>query len=79
MKRKRKARSRLYNILGESWTMDLEGFQFILEPLRDRAAWKALESYSVITPNVALRQCLLVWMREHPCPGEPVVEQLELL
>ena len=78
MKHKRATRTRMYNILGDGWEMDLNGFQFILEPLRDRAAWKALEYYVVITPNTALRQALLVWLQEHPCPGEPVVEQMEM-
>ena len=78
MKRKRSNRTRMYNILGDGWEMDLNGFQFILEPLHDRAAWKSLEYYSVITPNAALRQALLVWLQQHPCPGEPVVEQMEM-
>ena len=78
MRRKRSARTRIYNILGEDWEMDLDGFQFILQPTQDRAAWKSLEYYAVITPNAALRQALLVWLREHPCPGEPVVEQMEM-
>ena len=78
MKRKRSNRSRMYNILGDDWAVDMEGFQFILEPLHDRAAWKALEYYAVITPNIAQRQAILVWLREHPCPGDPVVVQMEM-
>jgi hypothetical protein len=74
----RKDRTRVYNILGEEWRMDLNGFQFILWPNKDASAWKALELYASVTPNQALKHALLVWLREHPCPGEPALEQMEM-
>ena len=79
MNRKRSDRSRVFNMLdSRAAPGELDGLAFVIQPNIDHVAWKALEYYAVITPNVAQRQALLVWLREHPDPAAPVVEQMEL-
>lgn len=76
---KAKDEYRLYSILDSRESHhDLGGHWFLFIPDRDPVAWKALQYYAVITPNVAQRQALLKWLQEHPCPGEPVPEQMEM-
>ena len=80
MRRPRTDRSQVFNLLDSSKTPpNLDGFAFVMQPRTDHVAWKALEYYAVITPNVAQRQAILVWLREHPDPAAPEAEQMELL
>jgi hypothetical protein len=79
VKRKRKNRCRVYSLLHSEYKQhDLGGPLVVIQPLRDPVAWRALQWYADNTPNTAQRQTLLIWLREHPCPGEPVVEQMEM-
>jgi hypothetical protein len=41
-------------------------------------AWKALEYYADITPNLEQRGIIFTWLAKHPCPGEHVPEQMEM-
>lgn len=69
----------MFNLLdSRSEHHDFAGFSFMFQPSQDPIAWLALKHYASITPNVAQKQALLVWLREHPCPGVPVVEQMEM-
>ncbi len=77
----KRTQARVFNLLDSQSSrtfLDLDGFAFILHPNTDPAAWKALEYYASITPNVAQRQAILVWLRQHPDPSVPVAEQLEM-
>jgi len=54
MRRPRTDRSQVFNLLDSSKTPpNLDGFAFVMQPRTDHVAWKALEYYAVITPNVA--------------------------
>ncbi len=76
---KRKDRGRVYSILdSREKHHDFGGPWFLFIPDRDPVAWDALKFYMEHTDNVAQRQALYNWFKEHSRPGEPEPEQMEM-
>lgn len=81
MARRKRKGIRIFNALDsrlDSALYELDGYAFVMQPLQDAIAWKTLQYYAVITPNVPQRDAILAWLEEHPCPAMPAVEQVEL-